>query len=79
MIGAGLAQQLIRRVGVRPVLLIGWIVAHNRPRDRRRSPNAPVGGSYLGDLLVGLLPMSIGMGLTFVPMTLLATDELGRR
>jgi hypothetical protein len=33
----------------------------------------PVHGSYTGDLLVGLLPMSIGMGLTFVPITLLGT------
>src|SRR4051812_2232932 len=33
----------------------------------------PVHGSYLSDLLVGLLPMSLGMGLTFVPVTLLAT------
>ena len=33
----------------------------------------PVHGSYAGDLLVGLLPMSIGMGLTFVPITLLGT------
>jgi MFS family permease len=33
----------------------------------------PVQGHYVSDLLVGLLPMSIGMGLTFVPVTLLAT------
>jgi hypothetical protein len=33
----------------------------------------PVHGSYAGDLLVGLFPMSIGMGLTFVPITLLGT------
>jgi hypothetical protein len=33
----------------------------------------PVHGSYLGNLMSGLFPMSIGMGLTFVPITLLAT------
>jgi hypothetical protein len=32
-----------------------------------------VHGSYVSDLLVGLLTMSVGMGLTFVPVTLLAT------
>jgi hypothetical protein len=32
-----------------------------------------VHGSYAGDLLPGLIPMSIGMGLTFVPVTLLGT------
>ena len=29
-----------------------------------------------GDLLVGLMPMSIGMGLTFVPITLLGTGNV---
>jgi hypothetical protein len=33
-----------------------------------------VHGTYAGDLLPGLLPMSIGMGLTFVPITLLGTS-----
>jgi hypothetical protein len=36
----------------------------------------PVHGSYAGNLLVGLLPLSIGMGLTFVPITLLGTGNL---
>ena len=34
----------------------------------------PVHGQYVSDLLVGLLPMSLGMGLTFVPITLMATS-----
>jgi hypothetical protein len=35
-----------------------------------------VAGSYLGDLLPGLLTMSLGMGLTFVPLTLIATTNV---
>ncbi len=31
-------------------------------------------GSYLSDLLPGIMLMSIGMGLTFVPVTLIATS-----
>jgi hypothetical protein len=31
---------------------------------------------YVSDLLVGLVPLSIGMGLTFVPITLLGTGGL---
>ena len=31
-------------------------------------------GSYLGDLLPGIMLTSIGMGLTFVPITLIATS-----
>ena len=38
----------------------------------------PVHGSYVGNLLVGLLPLSIGMGLTFVPITLLGTGGVKR-
>jgi hypothetical protein len=38
----------------------------------------PVHGSYVSNLLVGLLPMSIGMGLTFVPITLLGTGGVTR-
>ena len=37
----------------------------------------PVHGSYLSDLLPGLMPLSIGMGLVFVPITLLATGGVG--
>jgi hypothetical protein len=33
-------------------------------------------GTYLGDVLPGLIPISIGMGLTFVPVTLLATSGM---
>ena len=39
----------------------------------------PVHGSYAGNLLTGLMPMSIGMGLTFVPITLLGTGGVDGR
>jgi hypothetical protein len=35
-----------------------------------------VAGTYLGDLLPGLMTMSLGMGLTFVPITLIATTNV---
>jgi MFS family permease len=35
---------------------------------------APVHGSYVTDLLISFIPMSIGLGLVFVPLTLLATS-----
>jgi predicted MFS family arabinose efflux permease len=71
MIGAGLAQQLIRRVGVRNVSIAGISLASI---GMLVLTQLPVHGSYAGNLLVGLLPMSLGMGLTFVPITLLATS-----
>ncbi len=70
VVGAGLAQQLIRRIGVRNVALIGIVIAS---AGMLVLTQLPVHGTYVADLLPGLLPMSIGMGLTFVPITLLGT------
>jgi EmrB/QacA subfamily drug resistance transporter len=73
VIGAGVAQQLIRRIGVRNVALVGLTIA---TAGMVVLTQLPVHGTYLGNLLVGLLPMSIGMGLTFVPITLLGTGAV---
>jgi EmrB/QacA subfamily drug resistance transporter len=72
-IGAAIAQQLIRRLGVRAVATGGIAIATVGMVLLTR---LPVHGSYAGDLLVGLMPMSIGMGLTFVPITLLGTGNV---
>ncbi len=68
VIGAGIAQQLIKRIGVRNVALTGITLA---AAGMAILTQLPVHGSYVADLLPGLMPMSIGMGLTFVPITLL--------
>jgi EmrB/QacA subfamily drug resistance transporter len=75
VVGAGIAQQLIRRLGVRAVAVIGILLA---TAGMVVLTQVPVNGSYAGDLLPGLIPMSIGMGLTFVPITLLGTGGVGR-
>jgi EmrB/QacA subfamily drug resistance transporter len=72
--GAGLSQQLIRRVGVRAVGLTGMSIAAVGLIVLSR---IPVAGTYLGDLLPGLMIMAVGMGLTFVPITLIATTNVG--
>ncbi len=71
MIGAGVAQQLIKRVGVRNVSTFGIALAS---AGMLVLTQLPVHGQYVSDLLVGLLPMSLGMGLTFVPITLMGTS-----
>jgi EmrB/QacA subfamily drug resistance transporter len=71
IIGAGLAQQLIKRVGVKNVSTAGIALAS---LGMLVLTQLPVHGSYVSDLLVGLLPMSLGMGLTFVPITLMGTS-----
>jgi EmrB/QacA subfamily drug resistance transporter len=70
VVGAGLAQPLIRRAGIRNVAVLGIGMA---TVGMVLLAGIPVHGTYAGDLLPGLLPMSIGMGLTFVPITLMAT------
>jgi EmrB/QacA subfamily drug resistance transporter len=71
IIGAGVAQQLIKRVGVRNVSTGGITLA---AAGMLVLTQLPVHGSYVSDLLVGLLPISLGMGLTFVPITLMGTS-----
>ena len=71
MVGAGVAQQLVKRLGVRVVSIIGISLA---AAGMLVLTQLPVHGSYVDNLLVGLVPMSLGMGLTFVPITLLGTS-----
>jgi len=71
IIGAGLSQSLVPRLGAREVPLIGMaMAAAGLLLFLRLAPD----GSYLADLLPGMMLMSIGMGLTFVPVTLIATS-----
>jgi EmrB/QacA subfamily drug resistance transporter len=71
MLGAGASQQLIRKLGVRSVSVLGLVLASAGMAWLIR---LPVHGSYVSDLLAGLVPMSLGMGLVFVPITLLGTS-----
>jgi EmrB/QacA subfamily drug resistance transporter len=74
IVGSIAAQQLIGRFGVRNVAIVGIVLA---AAGMVLLTQLPVHGSYAGNLLVGLMPMSIGMGLVFVPITLLGTSGVG--
>ncbi len=71
--GSGLSQILVKRLGVRETTMLGMVIA---AAGLFVLSQATVDGTYLGTLLPGLLPMSIGMGLTFVPVTLIATTNV---
>jgi predicted MFS family arabinose efflux permease len=73
IVGAGLAQQGIRRLGPRLLPMIGIALA---AVGLVLLSGISTHGTYLADLLPGLVVMSIGMGLTFVPITLIATTGL---
>ncbi len=73
VIGAGLAQQFIKRLGVRAVTLTGLSVA---TVGMLLYTHLSLTGSYFGELFPAVMVTSIGMGLTFVPVTLLATTNI---
>ena len=72
IIGAGASQRLVPALGAREVPLIGLALAVVGLLLFLRL--TPEGTSYAVDLLPGIMLISIGMGLTFVPVTLIATS-----
>jgi EmrB/QacA subfamily drug resistance transporter len=71
--GAGFSQRLIARFGVRATAMVGMGLAAIGLLVLSR---IPVAGSFFTDLLPGLMIMSVGMGFTFVPITLIATTNV---
>ncbi len=65
-IAAGISSQLITRVGTRPVIVTGALIA---AAGMYLLSRIPVHGSYLADLLPGLLVVSLGIGPVFVGVT----------
>ncbi|MGZ6641277.1 MAG: MFS transporter, partial [Solirubrobacteraceae bacterium] len=68
--GAALSQQLIGRLGVKRVVITGMSLG--AAGLTVLASTTSIDGTYLA-LLAGLLPMAVGMGMTFVPLTLIAT------
>ena len=66
---SGVAAQLVNRVGVKPVLVAGMAFMS---AGLLFFTQVSVGGSYVGDLLPGFLLISIGMGFSFVPISIAA-------
>jgi EmrB/QacA subfamily drug resistance transporter len=72
--GAGIAQQLVKRLGVRTTAAIGMVIA---AFGLYLFSRVSADGTYLSDVLPAIIPQSIGMGLFFVPITLIATTNVG--
>jgi EmrB/QacA subfamily drug resistance transporter len=62
-ISSGIASQLFARLGTRPIIVAGALISAGAVYWLSQ---IPVDGSYLGDLLPGLLIMSFGLGFVFV-------------
>jgi hypothetical protein len=70
MMGAGIAQAGIKRIGARLQAAVGISIASV---GMFMLTGMSADGSYLNDVLPGLIPIAFGMGMTFVPVTLMAT------
>jgi EmrB/QacA subfamily drug resistance transporter len=69
VVASGIAQALVTRLGVKPILAIGMgLLGGGLAYFTQVSPN----GSYLGDLLPGFLLIGVGLGFSFVPVSIAA-------
>jgi EmrB/QacA subfamily drug resistance transporter len=66
---SGVAAQLVTRIGVKPVLIVGMAMM---TAGLIYFTQVSVGGSYLGDLLPGFLLIGLGLGFSFVPISIAA-------
>jgi MFS family permease len=65
-VAGGIASQLVTRIGTRPVVVAGCLIAAAGIYYVSR---VPLHGSYVRDLLPGFLVMSLGAGSVFVSVT----------
>src|SRR6266542_2600627 len=66
---SAIAAQLVTRIGVKPALLIGMTTLTG---GLVYFTQVSVDGSYLGDLLPGFLLIAVGIGFSFVPISIAA-------
>jgi MFS family permease len=69
IVWSGVAGQLVTRVGVKPVLVVGMTML---TAGLLYFTQVSVGGSYVRDLLPGFLILGVGIGFSFVPISIAA-------
>jgi EmrB/QacA subfamily drug resistance transporter len=76
VVSSGISQALVTRVGVKPVLTTGMLLlAGGLAYFTQISPQ----GNYVGDLLPGFLLVGVGLGFSFVPVSIAALAGIGGR
>jgi EmrB/QacA subfamily drug resistance transporter len=73
VIGAVASQQLIKRIGIRAVVFGGLTLG---ALGLAYFTQLTTTSTYLTDVFPSIAVMSVGMGMTFVPLTLLATTNI---
>ena len=69
IVWSAVAAQLVTRIGVKPVLTVGMAML---TAGLVYFTQVSVDGSYLGDLLPGFLLIAVGIGFSFVPISIAA-------
>jgi EmrB/QacA subfamily drug resistance transporter len=69
IVTSGIAAQLVNRVGVKPVLIVGMTALTG---GLVWFTQVSIGGSYWVDLLPGFLMVAVGLGFSFVPISIAA-------
>ena len=73
IISAGVASNLVTRIGFKPTLIVGLLFIAAGLLWFARCPRP--GGSYVGDVLFPSMLAAIGLGFSFVPVTIAAVTD----
>jgi predicted MFS family arabinose efflux permease len=76
MVGSGLSSQLVARLGPRPLMTVGPLFAAGGMFWLSRISET---STYAGGILGPLMLTGLGMGLTFVPLSLVALAKVPRK
>ena len=75
IVSAGLASQLVTKIGFKPVLLIGLVLV---TIGLLWFTQLPVDGVYLSDILAPMVLAAFGLGFAFVPVTIAAVSGISQ-
>jgi MFS family permease len=75
IVWSGVAAALVNRVGVKPVIIAGMSFLTG---GLLFFTQVSVGGSYVADLLPGFLLIGVGLGFSFVPISIAALAGIQR-
>jgi EmrB/QacA subfamily drug resistance transporter len=76
VVASGLAQALVTKIGVKPALVIGMVTL---ALGLLYFTQISVDGSYVNDLLPGFILIGIGLGFSFVPISIAALAGIESR
>jgi EmrB/QacA subfamily drug resistance transporter len=74
LVGSAIATQLVPRIGARPLLIVGAAASAGGLYWLSRMTEH---GTYAGELLGAALTIGVGLGLLFVPLSLVALARVG--